>query len=59
MSCWFFFIFMWKASTSLQIPVECQMYIDDPVYSQFVMVMEYIDETEINSDGNGQLAMQA
>jgi len=51
MSCWYFFIFMWVKGMD-NIPTECIYYTDDPGVYEVVRLPSYIEEDEINGDGD-------
>jgi hypothetical protein len=57
MSCWLFFIVMW--SRGADVPPACEEYSDDPGYSEVVHLPRYIEEDEIDSNGDGYWAVDA
>jgi len=51
MSCWYFFIFMWVKGMQ-NVPTECIYYTDDPGVYEVVQLPSYIEEDEIDKDGD-------
>jgi hypothetical protein len=46
-----FFLVLFTSSSTRDVPLECVEYVDDPGVVQFVQLPRYIEEDEI--DGNG------
>jgi len=57
MSCWFFFLILFARGGD--IPAECLNYVDDPGYSEVVLLPRYIEEEDIDSNGDGYWADDA
>ncbi|PKN47161.1 MAG: hypothetical protein CVU59_03855 [Deltaproteobacteria bacterium HGW-Deltaproteobacteria-17] len=52
MSCWMFFLVLFTSSSSRDVPLECIEYVDDPGVVQFVSLPRYIEEDEIDVNGD-------
>jgi len=57
MSCWFFFLIVY--ARGVDVPAPCENYVDDPGYSEVVQLPYYIEEEDIDSNGDGYWAEDA